>query len=476
VNKSHSEIIQNLKEIVESSDVITDPEILKQQSLDWVGYRNFERYKGAFRAIIPIAIVLPQNESDVVKVLTYLNSHKINCVPKTGKSGSTGGAEAGDPTTVVLDGSKLNKILSVDTENMQVTVQCGVPLSLLEQELNKRNLTTGHYPQSLPMAQMGGLVATRSTGQFSTLYGGIEDLVIGLKAILPDGTEIKINNVPRRSSGPDLRSIFVGSEGGLAYITEVTLKLFRYAPQDWWINSFAVKDMQTGLKIIRKIMVEGYKPAVVRLHDLVEARNSYSSYIQDNECVLLLVVDGPKSITQATGKAIMDIAAEYGVRTLGEAPIRQWLEHRNDLCDHMLDNDYLRNDIVFETCEISANWSEIGLIYDRVINRLNNEIDGAVNVSGHSSHSYVQGTNIYFMYGFTAEQDLAKNEEKYFSALQIVMDETLKMGGSIAHHHGIGKYRVRWVKNEHGSAYSVMDILKKTFDPNGIMNKGTLFA
>ena len=80
------------------------------------------------------------------------------------------------------------------------------------------------------------------------------------------------------------------------------------------------------------------------------------------------------------------------------------------------------------------------------------------------------------MYGFTAEQDLAKNEEKYFSALQIVMDETLKMGGSIAHHHGIGKYRVRWVKNEHGSAYSVMDILKKTFDPNGIMNKGTLFA
>ena len=465
-----------LSDLVGAKNVITDAEALKNQSLDWVGYRNYERYKGQFRATIPIAIVLPENEDQISKVLSMLNELGINTVPKTGKSGTTGGAEAGDSFTVVLDGSRLDQIIKLDSENMQLTALCGTPLEKIEREANKVGLTTGHFPQSLPMAQIGGLVATRSLGQFSTLYGGIENLVTGLRAVLPNGELIEVNDVPRRASGPDLKNLIIGSEGGLVYITQVTMKLFRYAPEERWLRAYAVRDMKTGLAILREIMVQGFTPAVARLHDYAESKVSYPNFVQEGEAVLLFIADGPKALTEATGSAIQEIAMSNGSRDLGTDPLTQWLIHRNDLCDHLIDNENLRNEIVAETCEIAANWSEINQIYEKVLIRLSNEVEGLVNASGHSSHSYVQGTNIYFMYTFKANPDPVLNEGKYFKVLAIIMEETLKLGGTIAHHHGIGKYRVRWVREEHGTAYKLMDIIKKAIDPKGIMNKGTLFA
>lgn len=471
-----AELSAVLSDLVGAKNVITDAEALKNQSLDWVGYRNFERYKGQFRANIPVAIVMPENEDQIRRVLSKLNDLGINTVPKTGKSSSTGGGEAGDSYTVVLNGSKLNEIIKIDTENMQLTALCGTPLEKIEREANKVGLTTGHFPQSIPMAQIGGLVATRSTGQFSTLYGGIENLVTGLRAILPNGELIEVNDVPRRASGPDLKNLIIGSEGGLVYITQVTMKLFRYAPEERWLRAYAVKDMKTGLAILREIMVQGFTPAVARLHDYAESKVSYPGFVQEGESVLLFIADGPKALTEATGNAIQEIATRSGSRDLGTDPLTRWLIHRNDLCDHLIDNENLRNDIVAETCEIAANWSEINQIYEKVLTRLTNEVDGLVRASGHSSHSYVQGTNIYFMYAFKAIPDPVLNEEKYFEVLGIIMEETLKLGGTISHHHGIGKYRVRWVREEHGTAYKLMEVIKNAIDPKGIMNKGTLFA
>lgn len=467
-------VIQHLEQMVGTDQVTADQEVLQRQSVDYVGYRNWERYNNRYHAKIPICIVKPKTVEQVVEVICFLNEHKIIAIPRTGGSSSTASIEVIDPNTVIVDGSAMNEIIQVSKENMQCTVQCGVALEYLEEYLNKMGVTTGHFPQSLPMAQIGGLVATRSIGQFSTLYGGIEDMVVGLQAVLGDGQLVRIKNVPRRAAGPDIRQILVGNEGTLAFITEITLKLFPYLPEQRWKNAYAVGDMDTGLNIIREIMVSGYKPAVLRLHDDYEASSDYPSFVKEGESLLLFIAEGSKDQTDTIGAGVDRICKKHGAREIGEEPLDVWLTHRNDLCDEMDELKLYKQGVVVETCEISAVWTEIGKIYHTVLSRIKKEIDSIVYICGHSSHSYINGTNIYFKFGFKAFETDEKSREEYFKIMGIIMEETLRLEGSIAHHHGIGKYRAKWSADEHGSAYDMLVRLKKAFDPNSIMNKGTL--
>ena len=156
----------------------------------------------------------------------------MNVIPRTGGTATEGGLESAVADSVIIDGSAMNRIVNIDAYNMQATCQCGVPLQVLEDRVRELGLTTGHSPQSKPVAHMGGLVATRSIGQFSTLYGGIEDMVVGLEAVFPNGTVTRIKNVPRRAAGPDIRHVVIGNEGALCFITEVTVKLFPYFPEN----------------------------------------------------------------------------------------------------------------------------------------------------------------------------------------------------------------------------------------------------
>ena len=474
--QENERIVKELGELISSEKVITDKDILREELMNHVGYRRYEIFKGQYVAPLPICVVKPDDEDEVSKVLSYLNENKINCIPKTGKSGSTGGGEPGDDKTVIIDGSGMNEIIKLDEENMLVTVKCGTPIEYLENYCNKKGYTTGHIPQSFPLAQIGGLIATRSIGQFSTLYGGIEDMVVGLKAVLPNGKKIEIRNVPRRASGPDIRHLFIGSEGALAFITEATLKIHKYNKNNRWINSYAVKDMDTGLKILQKIMTSGYKPAVARLHDETEAQWHFSKFVKPDESILFFLVEGPEDIVNVTVKAIENIAKEGGARSLGEKPVEIWLNLRFDCNETMFDNDDLRNDCSSDTLEVSANWSEIGQLYKNTLKRIEKEdIPGLVSFSGHSSHSYLTGTNIYFIFLFKCYDDIDKARETYFKLIGCIIDETLKLGGSMSHHHGIGKFRVPWIKDEHGSSYILLKMIKDVMDPNGIMNKGTLY-
>jgi FAD/FMN-containing dehydrogenase len=377
---------------------------------------------------------------------------------------------------VILDGSEMNGIISLNEKDMMVTARCGTPLDYMEKYLNERGYTTGHFPQSLPLAHIGGLVATRSIGQFSTLYGGIEDLLVGLEAVLADGQVVRIKNSPRRSVGPDLRHLFIGSEGMLGFITEATVKIFRYTPETRWMNAWAVKGMSAGLDLIRDVMVAGYKPAVVRLHDAEEVQRMFSGSVEEGYAVLLFLAEGPASITAAIGKAVAEIAGRYETKDMGSRPVESWLKTRNDVSFHMDEPVYHDMGLVVDTCEISALWSEIGNIYDAVVERVPRELPNLVSIGGHSSHSYVQGTNIYFSFGFKVTGGAESVRGDYMKLITVIMEETLKRGGSIAHHHGSGKYRTKWMPQEHGSSYPLLYKLKDAMDPNHILNKGVLLV
>ena len=295
-------------------------------------------------------------------------------------------------------------------------------------------------------------------------------LVRAIRQGLADGSVVRIKNVPRRAAGPDLRHLFMGSEGNIGFVTEVTVKLFKRYPENW-MGAFGIDSVKAGLDAIKEIMQDGYRPAVVRLHDAVEAEMTYKKFINEGESILLFVCEGPESIRNATGAAIMEIVQKHGGRPLGEKPVELWYQVRNDTCDDLYRAN--KQGLLRDTCEISGNWSDIYSIYENVLKRFPQEIEDVVQISAHSSHSYQTGTNMYFVFSWKGAKDLAKSEQQYDTAMGIIMEETLRFGGSICHHHGVGKYRTKWMDQEHGSSYQMMYTLKDAFDPNGIMNTGT---
>ena len=475
---SNAAIVERLQQVVGNDRVVTDEAELKRSSVD--NFRKLQNIFGVHTMTLPVAIVMVRSTDEVAKVLAFADEHGVNIVPRTGGTATEGGLESGAPQSIVVDGSLMNQIVSVDAYNMQATVQCGVPLQVLEDRAREVGLTTGHSPQSKPIASMGGLVATRSIGQFSTLYGGIEDMVVGCEVVFPGGGVSRIKNVPRRAAGPDIRHIVIGNEGALCYITEVTVKLFPYQPENHRFMGWTLKNMPTGFAALREVMVAGYHPSVARLYDYEDGQLHFSHFAKPDECILLFMAEGNAGITKATEEGIKEIVAKYPeCQPVDSALIEEWF---NDLVwgpDKVTREDErirtTRN--VNRTTEISADWSSIGKIYDAVIPRIRAEIKGITLLGGHSSHSYINGTNMYFNYFYDLIdcEPEEENDKYYFPIITIIVEETLRFGGSIVHHHGIGKARARWVRDEYGTSYPMLEALKTAFDPKGIMNAGTIF-
>ena len=478
---SREEIVRGLQGIVGPDRVVTDEQVLRTCSHD--RFRKYETIFGLYRLPLPAAVVRPGEAGQVSDILRFLNRHRINCVPRTGATATEGGLETIVENSVVIDGSDMNRIIEIDPYNMLATAQCGVNLELLENECRKQGCTMGHSPQSKPMAQMGGLVATRSIGQFSTLYGGIEDMVVGLEAVFPNGRISRIKNVPRRSCGPDIRHVIIGNEGALCFITEVTVKLHRYQPQNNIFVAYALEEMKPGFEILREVMVNGFRPSVARLYDAEDGAQHGFDQFAEGKCVLMFMAEGPAGIAKATGQGIEDIVAAYPSRgRIDPRIIERWFNQLNwgpDKVAAEAEHIRTKRHIGFTT-EVSGLWSRINEIYENTLRRIREEFpraDDLTMLGGHSSHSYPTGTNMYFVYDYNVVDCQPEEEiDKYHRPLYaMVVEETLKAGGSMGHHHGIGKHRTQWTKEEYGSSYHILEGLKEIYDPNGIMNIGTIF-
>ena len=472
---SREQIVKGMQDILGADQVITDEAVLKESSND--RYRKYEQVYEVYTQPIPAAVVYVKSTQQVAEVLKFANENGINVVPRTGHSAIEGGLETAVENSVVIDGSEMNKVIEVNEKNMQVTCQCGVPLQDLDDMLRERGLTTGHSPQSKPLAQMGGLVATRSIGQFSTLYGAIEDMIVGCEVVFPNGEICRIKNVPRRSTGPDIRHIVMGNEGALCYITEVTVKMFKYQPENNIFLGYRIKEMKDGFDALRQVMVDGYKPSVARLYDLQDAEMNFDW--ADGENVLLFMAEGPAAITKATAEGIDAIVKGFdGVTPVDPELIRKWFDHLNWGPEQIAQEkeEIKATGNIGITTEISGCWDCIYDIYKSVIERISNEVPDLTMIGGHSSHSYINGTNVYFVYYYNVVDCKPEDEiNKYHNLInRIICEEAIRFGGSIAHHHGLGKARAHMVWDEYGSSFYMLETLKKAFDPKGIMNAGTL--
>ena len=277
------------------SEVIVGHAERAEASRDWWPLAMIWALEGQVPALAS-CVCRPADAGEVAAVLSVCNEARVPVTAAGGRSGVCG-ASVPVHGGVVLDLTAMAGITDVDDTSLVVSVLPGTFGHELEAELrDQHGLTLGHWPQSVELSTVGGWVACRSAGQYSTRYGKIEDMVVGLDVVLADGRTITTGGMPRQAVGPDLTQLFVGSEGTLGVITGARLRAHPVPPDErraaYGFDSFA-----DGLDACRRILRRGATPAVLRLYDEAESKRSYGT---EGTNVLLVLDEGDAALVDAT--------------------------------------------------------------------------------------------------------------------------------------------------------------------------------
>ncbi len=440
----------------------------------------------------PDAVLQPASAEQVKAVLDVCVRERVAVVPFGGGTSVVGGVEPlrdGFAGVVSLDLRRLDRLLDVDRESLTATLEGGLLGPEAEAKLGEQGLTLGHFPQSFEFSTVGGWVATRSAGQASTGYGRIDDLVEGVRLISPVG-ELGTLAVPASAAGPALRELVVGSEGVLGVIGEATLRV-RPAPErrryeGWSFHSFA-----EGAEALRVMEQADASPDVARLSDEHETRMSFAlgssgsrterlgrAYLRarghEGGCLAIAGFEGEaEDVERRRVRSAALLRAGGGV-ALGSRPGAAWLRGR--YAGPYLRDDLLDRGVFVDTLETAGTWSNIERLYAAVgdaLRRALSERGTPPLVMCHVSHLYRSGASLYFT--FLARQESADPLEQWRVAKTAASDAIVASGGTITHHHAIGRDHAPWMPAEVGNlGLEVLRSAKATLDPAGVMNPGKL--
>lgn len=452
----------------------------------------------------PGLVVWPQTPDEVATIAKVCSSEGLSLVPFGAGSGVCGGILP-DDRTVVLDLKRMRTTRKVDRERGTIEVEAGEIGVRLEEDLAARGLTLGHFPSSILCSTVGGWVAARSAGQCSGKYGKIEDMVAALECVTATGEVVRLE---RRLGGPDLTPIVIGSEGVLAIVTAAELRVHP-APEARTFASFSFPTLEAGYEAMRVIFQDGLRPAVARLYDPFDSwmakrgavRRGRSAgrdakparpgagaralrYVLRVPSVLNHLIDavGDKTFGGATLVLVFEggaaegaedreraraIAERLGARDLGEEPARHWFAHRYSVS--------YRQAPVFmagafsDTMEVAAPWSRLDALYQGVRGALGRHVF----VMAHLSHAYPDGCSIYFTFAGSGATRAA-SEQRYDEAWRAALDAAVAAGGTLSHHHGVGRSKAPRLGAELGAGVDVVRAIRRALDPSGILNPGNL--
>jgi alkyldihydroxyacetonephosphate synthase len=414
----------------------------------------------------PAVVARPTSAAEVAGVLAVCDAARVPVTATAGRSGVCG-ASVPVHGGVALDLCGLSGIVDVDDESLLLDVRPGTFGDVLEDSLrDDHGVTLGHWPQSMALSTVGGWLACRGAGQYSTRYGKIEDMVVGLEVALADGRVVRTGGTaPRSAVGPDLTQLFVGSEGTLGVITEARLRLHPLPPAErrsaWAFASFAA-----GLDACRRVLRRGATPAVLRLYDDIETKRGYDLH---DRHLLIVLDEGDDAVVDAVMAVVDDECKGAGAERLDDELVARWLAHRNDTSALQ---SVIKHGIVVDTTEIAARWSALPAIYDDVLGAMRG-LDGTLAASAHQSHAYIDGACVYFTWAGRRDGD-GWQDAYYREAWDTVTNAVLARGGALSHHHGVGLNRGRFMAAALGSAFDVLVAVKDALDPNGILNPGKL--
>lgn len=438
---------------------------------------------------VPNAVLYPENKEQITKIVEYCNKNLIPLYIYGGGSSVTRGTEC-MKGGISLDLRKnFNKVIDFNEKNQTITVEAGMMGPELERILNnapetlkgaKEKYSCGHFPQSFEYSSVGGWVVTRGAGQNSTYYGKIEDIVLSQEYATPVGY-IKTDNTPRKATGPDIDQIMMGSEGTFGVLTHVTLRLFKFQPENRYRFSYMFKSWDDAMNACREVMQGEFGfPSVFRVSDQEETQLMMRMYgitdspldtllkikgFKDNEkCLLLGFTDGEKAFGKNINKKIRKVCRKYKALSLTSIVTKSW-EHGRFTDPYMRDNlqDF---GVVIDTLECSVNWDNMEQVHVDVRKYCKSRPNTICTT--HISHMYPQGGNLYFIF-ITPITDM----EEFKDYHRGILDAIQKSGAAISHHHGIGKLFAPWLEGCLGKKeFDIFRALKNHFDPNNIMNPG----
>ena len=437
---------------------------------------------------LPDVVVYPDTTEQVEQLVAYAVENKIPLYVYGGGSSVTRGMEAVKGGMTLDMRKRFNKVISFNETDQTITVQAGMSGPKLEETLQsapklfgaKRAYTCGHFPQSFEYSSVGGWTVTRGAGQNSTYYGTITDIVLSQKYATPIG-RIVTSHYPREATGPNLNQIMMGSEGTFGVLTEVTLRVFRWMPENRKRFSYMFKNWEIAMDAAREMMqCECGYSSVFRLSDPEETHLMLKLYNVDEtpleplldkfgfkdmeRCMFLGFTDGEKGFSKNVAKNIAKIALKHGAMPMTGYVTKSWEKGRFN--DPYLRDTLMDFSVITDTLECTVNWSNMAQVH-RDVRKVCHALPNTV-VTTHMSHCYPQGANLYFI--FITKMNDADAFKRYHTT---ILDAIQKSGAAISHHHGIGKMFAPWLEGYIGEKeYGVFKVLKNYFDPDYLMNPG----
>jgi alkyldihydroxyacetonephosphate synthase len=467
-NSSEQPWYHRLCEVVGLENILQDFEDLLAYGRDRWPIANLQYRFGNFPASVPSLVLLPGTYEEVSQILKTANEYRLAVIPYGAGSGVLGGTIPME-SEIVIDLKRLNRMVDIDEISGLATAQAGMNGELFEAALNKRKFTMGHFPQSLNTSTIGGWLSCRSAGQASTRYGKIEDMVVGLKALLPDGRLVEVKPVPRRAVGPSIKDIFVGAEGTMGIILEGTFRIWPY-PEYESVHVVGFEDYLMGLEALRKIMQAELRPAVVRLYDEHESRKKIEKFpeFKKHPCLVMLSFNGLRELVEIEERLALRICSDVGGIKGSPEPAFEWMQHRFE----SMSPKPVSQGKMLDTIEVAGSWMVLADLYEGMKEAVLS-VNSEVHFGAHWSHAYSDGACMYITFIIAAsDKVMAANE--HTQIWDNCMKACLKAGGTISHHHGVGYFRSKWLMEELGVGHEILQHIKDGVDPHHIMNPGKL--
>lgn len=492
--------LASLRQLLGEESVRTDRQARVEHACG-KAYRDLIRVRAGNIANPPDAVIYPADEGQVTALLAWAADRGIAVVPFGGGSSVLGGVEppSGDSPVLTLDMAWLDRLVALDAVSHTARIQAGATGPEVEAQLNAQGYTLGQFPQSFEFSTLGGWIATRAAGQTSTGYGKIEEMTQAVRVVTPAGL-LETRDTPATATGPSILHALIGSEGAYGVITEATVRVHP-KPQVQDYRGFLFHRLEDGLTALRDLMQSGPRPTIARLSDADETAGfamlahahhgaralvdkALESYLgakghslTGGSCVLILGYDGDADSTSERWKKAAPLCRDHGGLALGRAAGESWKRER--FAQPYLRDTLLGVGVLVDTLETATSWANLLRVYERMTGAIRTAIrdtgGGPGYVMTHISHVYEWGASLYTT--FMGRQAQGQEEAQWWAVKRTATEAILDAGGTLSHHHGIGRDHAGYLGREVGSVgVAALHALKRTLDPAGIMNPGVLLG